>query len=144
MGRVYPNETYRILRMPGGDVGREARALALDIAAEARRNAELMFGRNPLDKPRTGDMAKAYRVEVIPGTNQFVVKNKKKYAAAMELGARRHEIRARRVDYLQFQGRDGRFHRVKLVKHPGSAARNTLLVSARVAATRRYGAVRTS
>lgn len=143
MGRTYPTEINRILNMPGGDVGREARALALAIAAEAKRNAELTFGRHPGDKPRTGDLAKAYRVEVVPGTNQFKVRNPKKYAAAMELGARPHEIRARRVDYLQFQGRDGRFHRVKLVKHPGSAARNTLLISARVAAVRRYGAVST-
>ena len=143
MGRAYPNEINRILNMPGGDVGRECRALALAIAAEASRQADQTFGKHPMDKPRTGQLAKAYRVTVIPGTNHFQVTNNKKYAAAMELGARPHEIRARRVDYLQFQGRDGRFHRVKLVKHPGSIERHTLRTAMNVAAVRRYGAVRT-
>lgn len=142
MGRTYPSEIRRILTMPGGDVGKEVRAATMAIAAEARRSAEATYGKHPGDKPRTGALAKAYRVEVIPGTNHFIVKNNKKYAAAMERGARPHQIKARRVDYLQFQGRDGRWRKVKIVNHPGSAARNTLLIASRVATTRRYGAMR--
>ena len=139
MGRTYPNEIDRILHAPGGDVGREIRKLALLIADEARRQAELTFGRHPGDAPRTGKLAASYQVKVIPGTNSFVVRNPRKYAAAMEKGARAHEIRARRTEYLQFRGRDGRWRRVKLVKHPGSVGRNTLLTASRVATVRRYG-----
>jgi hypothetical protein len=139
MGRTYPNEIKRILAMPGGDVGKECRQVAMLIAKEARLTAEKQYGRNPLDRPRTGALALAYRVEVIPGTNQFKVRNPKKYAAAMELGAKEHTITARRTQYLQFRGRDGRWRRVKFVKHPGSIARRTLLTSARVVMRRRYG-----
>ena len=59
MGKTYPNEIDRILRMPGGDVGKAARRLALEISEEARRNAELTYGKHPMDKPRTGQMAKS-------------------------------------------------------------------------------------
>lgn len=139
MGRSYPNEIHRILHMPGGDIGREARRLALEIAAEAKRQAIATFGRHPGDRPRTGLLADSYQVKVIPGTNQFIVRNPRKYAAAMELGARPHEIRARRALVLQFRGRDGRWRRVKMVRHPGSVGRHTLLTSARLAVRRRYG-----
>lgn len=139
MGRTYPNEIKRILEAPGGDVGKECRRVALLIAEEAKRQAEATYGKHPGDRPRTGALAKAYRVTVIPGTNQFQVTNPKKYAAAMEKGARRHDIRARRVSNLRFKGRDGRWRTVKLVRHRGSAARNTLLTSARLVMRRRYG-----
>lgn len=139
MGRTYPNEITRILHKPGGDVGKEIRRCALAIAEEARRTAEAQYGKHPGDKPRTGMLAQSYRVEVIPGTNSFRVRNPKKYAAAMEFGAKAHDIRARKVDYLQFRGRDGRWRHVTLVRHPGSAARRTLLVSARVVMRRLYG-----
>lgn len=138
MGKTYPNEIYRILHDPGGDVGKEARACALDIAYEAKRQAIATYGKHPGDQPRTGDMANAYRVEVIPGTNHFVVINPKKYAAAMELGARPHVIKARKKT-LQFRGRDGRWRRVTYVNHPGSVARGTLQASARIVMRRRYG-----
>lgn len=139
MGRTYPSEIQRILYLPGGDVGKAVRKCALLIAAEARLTAERQYGKHPGDKPRTGALSQAYRVEVVPGTNQFRVRNPKKYAAAMELGAKPHIIAARKVDYLQFQDRSGRSRRVKLVRHPGSVARNTLLISARVVMRRHYG-----
>jgi hypothetical protein len=142
MGRTYPNEIDRILRAPGGDVGREARKLALEIADEARRTAEQVFGRHPGDAARTGRLAASYQVKVIPGTNHFIVRNPRKYAASMELGARPHEIRARRSQFLQFRGRDGRWRKVKLVRHPGSVGRHTLLIAGRVVTKRRYGAGR--
>lgn len=139
MGRTYPNEIDRIFNSPGGEVGRVVRKYALEVADEARRQAEVTFGRHPGDAPRTGRLAASYQVRVIPGTNQFVVTNPRKYAAAMEKGARPHIIRARRTQYLQFRGRDGRWHKIKLVRHPGSAARNTLLTASRVVAKRRLG-----
>lgn len=139
MGRTYPNEIKRILTMPGGDVGKACRKVALDIAIEAKRSAQVTFGRHPGDQPRTGKLANAYRVRVIPGTNHFEVSNPKKYAAAMEKGARAHPIRARRVSHLQFRDRLGRWHRVKIVQHPGSVGRHTLWNAAKVVMRRRFG-----
>jgi len=141
MGRTYPNEINRILNMPGGDVGREIRRHALAIAAEAKRSAEVTFGKHPGDAPRTGKLAAGYQVKVIPGTNKFIVRNTKKYAAAMERGARPHEIRARRSTSLRFRGRDGRWRNVKVVRHPGSIGRHTLLTAGRVITRRRYGTI---
>ncbi len=139
MGRTYPSEIKRILTAPGGDVGRECRRVAILIADEASRQADATFGKHPGDQPRTGRLAKSYRVTVIPGTNTFQVTNPRKYAAAMEKGARPHDIRARRVTNLKFKGRDGRWRSVKLVRHPGSIGRNTLLTATRLVMRRRYG-----
>lgn len=138
MGKTYPNEIKRVLYLPGGPVGKECRKVSLEIAEESKRTAESTLGKNPADRPRTGQMARAYKVVVVPGTNTFIVVNPKKYAAAIELGARPHEIHAR-VSVLEFRGRDGRWRRVKMVRHPGSAAHNILLNSARAVMKRRYG-----
>lgn len=144
MGKSYPNEIRRILTLPGGDVGKECRALALAIAVEAKRQAELTFGKHPMDQPRTGRYAQSYQVKVLPGTNQFTVINPRKQAAAMEKGARPHIIRARRKTKLQFRDRSGRWRYVEFVNHPGSAAHNTLTTAMRVAIVRRYGTYRSS
>lgn len=139
MGKTYPNEIQRILFLPGGDVGKECRKVALEIADEAKRNAIVTFGRHPGDQPRTGRLANAYQVKVLPGTNQFIVRNPLKYAATMEFGGKPHVIRARRVQYLSFVGRDGRHRHVKMVRHPGSVGRLTLTTALRVVMRRRYG-----
>lgn len=139
VGRTYPNEIHRILNLPGGDVGRECRKVALEIAEEAKRQAREVFGRHPGDRPRTGKLANAYQVKVIPGTNEFLVLNPKRYAAAMEKGARPHKIKARKETHLRFRGRDGSWRNVKVVNHPGSLARNTLSNAMRVVMRRRYG-----
>jgi len=138
-GFTYPNEIDRIINKPGGDVGRKIRAIALEIADEASRVTSATLGRVPGDAPRTGMLAKSYAVTVIPGTNTFLVRNTRKYSAAMEFGAQKHEIRARRTTYLQFYGRDGRLHRVKIVKHPGSVAHNILRDAGVTVLTRRLG-----
>lgn len=119
MGRTYPNEINRLLFMPGGPVGKLCRSIALDIASESERNAIQLLGQNPGDQPRTGAFARSFRVQVIPGSNTFTVSNPKKYALALERGARAHDIKARRTEVLQFRGRDGVWRRVKVVKHPG-------------------------
>lgn len=139
MGRSYPTEIQRIIFLPGGPIGKECRAVALAIAEEAKRSAIVTFGRHPGDQPRTGRLANAYQVKVIPGTNQFVVRNPKKYAAAMEFGAKAHQIKARRTTYLAFRGRDGRHRRVKMVRHPGSVGRQTLTTATKIVMRRRYG-----
>lgn len=139
MGKTYPNEIQRILFMPGGPIGKECRSVALAIAEEAKRNAIVTYGRHPGDAPRTGRLANAYQVKVIPGTNQFIVRNPLKYAAAMEFGAKPHTIYARRTTYLSFTGRDGRHRHVKMVRHPGSVGHYTLTNAMQLVMRRRYG-----
>lgn len=139
MGRTYPNEIHRVLYLPGGDVGRELRRVALDIAEEAKRNVIARLGKHPGDQPRTGKLAKSFRVEVVPGSNSFIVRNPQPYAAAIEAGARRHDIKPRRVTHLRFRGRDGRWRKVKLVRHPGNAPYRYLSDARRVVMRRRYG-----
>lgn len=138
MGITYPNEIKRILHFPGGPVGRATRRIALDIAKEAKHQAELTFGHHPMDKPRTGRLAKSYRVEVLPMSNTFIVRNDRKYAAAMEKGAKPHRIAARRTT-LQFYDRQGRFRSVTFVRHPGSVGRRTLLTATQIVMKRRFG-----
>lgn len=121
-GRTYPNEINRILHLPGGDVGKFTRKIALEIAEESKRNAVARLGQHAGDRIRTGKLANSYTVKVVPSTNTFRVGNSVKYAAAIELGARAHTIRARRTTYLQFTDRQGRHRRVKMVNHPGNAA----------------------
>jgi hypothetical protein len=140
MGRTYPSEISRVLYSPGGDVGKECRKVALEIAQQAHDDAVKVYGRHPGDRPRTGRLAKGYRVLVIPGTNVFTVTNRVPYAGVMEKGGRPHTIQARsKTSTLKFRGRDGRWRNVKIVKHPGSAPRNTLRTAARVVMRRRYG-----
>lgn len=139
MGRVYPNEIQRVLYSPGGDVGREIRSVALDIAAEAKTIATDTLGHNPADRPRTGALARSYQVKVVPGSNTFTVTNPRKYAAAIERGAVAHIIQARRVRYLRFKDRNGSWRKVKLVRHPGNAPYRILDQARRSVMRRRYG-----
>lgn len=142
MGRIYPAEINRILFKPGGPIGKVCRSVAMDIAVEARRLVETELGHNPFDQPRTGKLASAYQVKVVEGTNNFYVHNPKKYAAAIEFGARPHKINVRRQNsFLVFRGRDGVWHRVKVVNHPGNRAYRTLSRAANTVVVRRFGSI---
>lgn len=143
MGRTYPEEIDRILYKPGGDVGKFLRSVALEIAVEAKRLAKLELGIHPGDKPRTKQLENSFEVKVRPGTNTFRVSNRKKYFDALEFGVPDpHEIRARRVDYLQFRGRDGRQRRVKVVIHPGNRAYRIMYRALDRAMTWHFGTIR--
>jgi hypothetical protein len=123
-GRTYPNEIKRLFTLPGGDVGKACRKVALDIADEAKRIAQVELGIHPGDKPRSGDYARGFQVKVARANGKFafIVSNKKNYAAALEYGTRPHIIRARRVQHLEFRGRNGVWYKVKTVSHPGNKA----------------------
>jgi len=123
-GRIYPNEIRRIFTLPGGDVGKACRKVALEIAEEAQRIATIELGNNPGDRPRTGAYARGFTVKVdrAPNTFAFKVGNKMNYSAALEYGTKPHIIKARRVSNLQFRARDGRWVKVKVVSHPGTKA----------------------
>jgi hypothetical protein len=140
-GRVFPNEIDRIFNAPGGPVGRESRAVALEVAQTAQLIAERDLGNRPGDRPRTGSFARSFEVKVVGRSTEFVVQNRKPYAPALETGAAPHQISARRVSYLRFKGRDGRWRTVKSVRHPGNPAYRVLERAAIQTMNRRYGNV---
>ena len=144
LGRVFPNEIDRLFNAPGGPIGKEARALALDIAREAEILARIKLGRNPKDKPRTGRYARGWRVKVIGRSTAFEVSNREDYSGLIEVGSRPHTIRARRVKMLHFKDRAGRWRTVKSVRHPGTPAFRILEEAAELAIRRRIGSVRVS
>lgn len=76
----------------------------------------------PEFKPRTGALQKATRARVVRMANGRVLRitNPKVYAEPIDKGARRHLIRPRNAQYLQFKTRDGHWVRTKLVHHPGN------------------------
>lgn len=120
--RVYPNEIQRILNKPGGPIGVRIRSICLDIASEAERLTVAETGKNPMDKPRSGRMARSWAVMVEtygPGY-AFVVKNTAKYARFVDEGTvGGYQIKARKAKYLRFRDRSGQWRVVKAVTHPG-------------------------
>lgn len=142
VGRVYPNEINRILYAPGGPIGKEARALSLQVARNAQLFAQMKLGKNPNDRPRTGKFERSFEVKVLGRSTEFQVLNRVPYAAAIEEGARPHVIRARRVSNLRFKDRTGQWRNVKMVRHPGNPAYRILQLGAITAMRQRYGTVR--
>lgn len=126
---------------PGGPIGKEVRALALEAARIGEILAVQKLGKHPGDKPRTGKYARSFWVKVAGRSTTFELSNKAPYAAPLEEGGRPHAIRARRVKYLQFRGRDGQWRRVKMVRHPGNPAYQILQTSITLAMRRRYDSV---
>lgn len=141
VGRVYPNEVDRIFNAPGGPIGKEARAVAIDAAHIGETLARMQLGKHPMDQPRTGKYARSFWVKVLGRSTSFEVSNRTPYAAALETGSRPHAIRARRVSHLRFRDRTGQWRRVKIVRHPGNPAFRILERSMILAMRRRYGSV---
>lgn len=74
-------------------------------------------------KRRTGKLQDKtdYRVVRLSGGKLLRITNPMKYAAAIDGGAKPHDIPAKNHPYLWFKGRKG-WARVKVVKHPGNRA----------------------
>ena len=141
VGRTFPNEIDRLFTAPGGDLGREARRIALEVATVASED-EARRPHHPADKPKTGRLARSYQVKVEGRSTTFSVSNRAPYAADIEFGTRPHRIRARRVSTLRFRGRDGRWRNIQIVKHPGNPAYRVLEQAALKVVARNYGGVR--
>lgn len=141
LGRVFPNEVDRMFNAPGGPIGKEARAVALDAAHIGETLAAMQLGKHPGDAPRTGRYKRSFTVKVLGRSTQFEVSNRSPYAAALETGSVPHVIRARRVKNLQFRDRSGQWRRVKMVRHPGNPAFRIMERSMVLAMRRRYGSV---
>lgn len=100
------------------------------------------LGHDPMDKQRTKKLQSSFTVQVVPGTNEFIVFNRMKYFRFIEGGTDPHQIAARRVQWLQFRDRRGRWRRVKVVQHPGTPAFRILRDAADLAFKRALGNVR--
>jgi len=144
---IYPNEIDRILKKPGGPVGVEVRRACLAIADEGEQIARRELGnRHPADAPRTGRYARSFAVKVetdpVAGF-AYRVENTAAYAAVLELGARPHEIKARRARFLRFRSRKtGQWVTVKAVNHPGLPKGYAILQRALLTAGARFGWLR--
>lgn len=144
---LYPTELDRVLRAPGGPVGRYTNYVARSIAAEAQANANLRI------KRRTGRYAAGFKVQVerepVNGF-QFTVTNsttgldprrRRSYAGVLEFGSAPHLIRPRPTNraggYLVFTV-DGHKIVTKVVRHPGTKPYN-ILRDAQTTVRRRMG-----
>lgn len=141
LGRVFPNEVDRLFNAPGGPIGREVRAVAIEAAHIGEVLAGMQLGKHPMDAQRTGRYRRSFYVKVLGRSTHFELSNRTPYAAALETGSRPHAIRARRVRYLKFRDRSGQWRRVKIVRHPGNPAFRIMERSVILAMRRRYGSV---
>jgi hypothetical protein len=91
-------------------------------AADAAKHAENQVYQSPKFKPRTGNLQASTNAKVVKLANgrKIVVKNKAKYAAAIDLGAKPHLIRPKRARALRFVARGGQVVFARLVRHPGN------------------------
>lgn len=93
-----------------------------DVMRLAGEHAEQHVQRFAKFKRRTGKLQDTTSHQVVRTSKGRLVKifNPQKYAAAIDTGARRHPIRARRRQFLRFVGRDGRLVFRRAVNHPGN------------------------
>lgn len=138
----YPTELDRLLRVPGGPVGRHVNFVARGVAEVARQIAR------ERGLVRTGRYVRGFKVEVQPDPTTgfaFYVVNRvtgqrprrtQSYAGVLEFGSESHDIVPRRRDkWLVFRLPDGRMVKTKLVKHPGTAPYSVLSDALRRAST---------
>jgi Bacteriophage HK97-gp10, putative tail-component len=94
----------------------------MDIADLAEKTTRVEVGTDPRDQPRTGAMARSWRVEVqtFGGGFAYIVRNRKPYAKFVDEGtAGPYRLAARKTRYLRFKDRNGNWRTVKEVTHPG-------------------------
>jgi len=99
-------------------------AAVLAALNEARQAGIDYTAVHPQFTPRSGAQGLAHATSgtVVRTSRGAVVRlqNRKKYAAAIDRGARPHVIRARSGGMLAFRGRDGQMVFRKSVHHPGN------------------------
>lgn len=126
---LYPNEMDRLLRKPGGPVGRHCNFIARSVATESGRIA-VQRG-----LVREGRYIRGFQVKVetnVPEGFRFYVFNRvtglkprrrTSYAGVLEFGSRQsapHTITPRRKDgWLVFRNSKGQMVKTKKVSHPG-------------------------
>lgn len=141
----YPGELDRLLRTPGGPVGRHLNRIAQLTAVRAEALSRTVL------KVRSGRYSSGFRVEVeaapYPQGFKFVVVNRAigfdpkraySYASTIELGSVAHPIKARNPDVklLRFYwASQGRWVTSREIAHRGTKAYSILRISLQEAVT---------
>lgn len=101
----------------------ESHARMVQEASErAARHAVDHVQKYPGFKPRTGKLQKSMRARVVrtSGGKLIRITNPRKYAQAIDTGAKPHVIRPRRRQFLRFRARSGQMVFARRVNHPGN------------------------
>lgn len=93
-GIVHPLTIQKFIDDPRGPVNRKIHLIANDVSRTAQILATRDLGKIPGDAPRTGTLARSFRVSRQPRPSTWKVRNISPYFAPIELGARPHAIRA--------------------------------------------------
>lgn len=142
-------ELERLLRTPGGPVGRHLHRIAQTTAAQAQAIA-----RTDLQQ-RTGRYAAGFKVETLPApwpegfkfqvVNRTTGQNPKRaysYASTIEFGSKPHNIRARNPERKKltfYWEAHGRWVTTSEVTHPGTKAYSILRIALERAMTMTHG-----
>jgi hypothetical protein len=99
----------------------QTKVAVAEAVVEAGEEAVAYARRFPRFTPRTGNLQRKNQWRAVRIGNGRVLRlqNTAKYAAAIDLGARPHDIHARNKPFLHFLGKRG-WVRTKRVKHPGN------------------------
>lgn len=132
-------ELERLLRTPGGPVGRHLHRIAQNTALQASLIAKTTL------MQRTGRYAAGFKVETLPAPYpqgfKFKVVNRTtdqhpkraiSYAATIEFGSARHTIRARNPERQKlhfYWASQGRWVTTSEVTHPGTKAYSILRIA---------------
>lgn len=140
----YPTELDRVLKAPGGPVGRYLNLYAREVAVEAQALAIVRL------KKRTGRYTAGWKVKVDrgpPGEGfKFVVSNSVRgrdpqraisYASVIESGSRPHVIRPRKRDGLLVFYINGKKVVTTSVHHPGTKPQHILRDAEKIVRARR-------
>lgn len=101
-------------------LGEQERIIGSCLSA-AGRHAEEHVQRYPTFTPRSGKLQEATKSRVMrtAGGRLIRIYNRKRYAAAIDTGARPHVIVPKRARFLRFKA-GGRWVFARAVKHPGN------------------------
>ena len=120
--QIFSDRNLTIIRQGHKAVIAKTNTAIAEVAVETGQAAVAYANSHPRFTPRSGDLQRAneYRVVRTPGGRIVRVLNKKKYAAAIDQGARPHDIHPKvGHEYLHFKGKFG-WVRTRRVKHPGN------------------------
>jgi hypothetical protein len=119
--QIFPDRNLAIIRQGHKRVMARTTTAVAEVSQETGEAAVAYAKSRPRFTPRTGDLQRAneYRVVRTPGGRIVKVLNRKSYAAAIDKGARPHDIKASKSPFLHFLGNRG-WVRTKRVKHPGN------------------------
>ncbi|UOF77397.1 hypothetical protein [Caudoviricetes sp.] len=119
--KIFPDANLSRIKQAHRTVLAKTTTAIAEATAEAGEAGVAYAKRYPRFTPRTGDTQRAneWRTVKVAGGRILRIRNTKKHAAALDKGARPHDIVARRKPFLHFLGKRG-WVRTKRVKHPGN------------------------